>query len=319
VDDGLVLGRSKDKIEELLNAMCKEFKITSSIAKYYLGIEIERDRKSKKIRLTQTAYARTILKKFGMLDCNPAKTPMEQGVQLINNVDENGQYGSTANIPYRQIIGSLMYLAVSTRPDLSYVVGVLSRFLEQPSASHWITAKRVLKYIKGTLEVGITYNGNCDEKNRLVAFSDSDYASCVNTRKSTSGVILVINSGPVVWSSRKQSVVATSTTDAEYIAMCEAAKEVVWTRRLLDELRIYQGQATVIYCDNAAAKLLVENPVYHRRTKHIDVKFHYTREQIKNGLVEVKQVKSSNQLADFLTKNLSYSRFKFNCSLLGLL
>jgi len=319
VDDGLVLGRSKDKIEELLNAMCKEFKITSSIAKYYLGIKIERDRKSKKIRLTQTAYARTILEKFEMLECNSAKTPMEQGVQLINNVDENGQHESTANVPYRQIIGSLMYLAVSTRPDLSYVVGVLSRFLEQPSASHWLTAKRVLKYIKGTLEVGITYNGNCDEKNRLVAFSDSDYASCVNTRKSTSGVILIINGGPVVWSSRKQSVVATSTTDAEYIAMCEAAKEVVWTRRLLDELRIYQGQATVIYCDNAAAKLLVENPVYHRRTKHIDVKFHYTREQIKNGLVEVKHVESSNQLADFLTKNLSYDRFKFNCSLLGLL
>jgi len=103
------------------------------------------------------------------------------------------------------------------------VVGVLSRFLEQPSASHWTTAKNVLKYIKETLEVGITYNGNCDEKNRLVTFSDSDYASCVNTRKSTSGVILVINSGPVVWS--EQSVVATSTTDAEYIAMCEAAKE----------------------------------------------------------------------------------------------
>jgi len=99
--------------------MCKEFKITSSIAKYYLGIEIERDRKSKKIRLTQTAYARTILEKFGMLDCNPAKTPMEQRVQLINNVDENGQHGSIANVPYRQIIGSLMYFAVSTRPDLS--------------------------------------------------------------------------------------------------------------------------------------------------------------------------------------------------------
>lgn len=280
VDDGLLLGKSKIKIKKLLNEMRKEFDITSSIANYYLGIEIIHDRKSKTISLSQTAYIKTILEKFGMVNCNAVQTPMESGVQLIKNL-ENEQPGQIANVPYRQIVGSLMYLAVGTRPDLSYVVSVLNKFLEQPSSTHWTAAKRVLKYLKGTLNVGITYNGNCNQSNELIAFSDSDYASCPDTRKSTSGIVLMLNSGPVIWSSRKQSIVATSTTDAEYVAICEAAKEVVWTRRLLNELGIQQEQATVLYCDNMAAQLLAKNPVYHRRTKHVDVKFHYTREQVK--------------------------------------
>lgn len=181
-----------------------------------------------------------------------------------------------------------------------------------------MTAKRVLKYLKGTLNIGITFDGNCNQKNQLIAFSDSDYASCPDTRKSTSGIVLMLNNGPVIWSSRKQSIVATSTTDAEYVAMCETAKEVIWTRQLLEDLGINQKNATILHCDNVAAKLLIKNPVYHKRTKHIDVKFHYTREQVKNGLIEVQHIESSNQLADIFTKNLPRDKFKFNCSLLNL-
>jgi len=136
VDDGLILGRSKTKIEKLLNSMCQEFEITNSIAKFYLGIEINRDRDSRKIHLSQTAYIKTILEKFGMSDCNAVQTPMEPGTCLASNFDENGQPGPIADVPYRQIVGSLMYLAVATRPDLSYVVSVLSKFLERPSNTH---------------------------------------------------------------------------------------------------------------------------------------------------------------------------------------
>lgn len=132
--------------------------------------------------------------------------------------------------------------------------------------------------MKGTLDVSITYDGKCEQRNQILAYSDSDYASCPDTRKSHSSIVLMLNNGPIIWSSKKQSIVATSTTDAEYVAMCEATKEVVWTRRLLNELGIHQEKATILYCDNAAAQLLVENPVYHRRTKHVDIKFHYTRE-----------------------------------------
>lgn len=319
VDDGLILGRSKAKIQKLLDAMNDEFEITSSIAKYYLGIEINHDKRSKKIRLSQTNYTRAILEKFKMTNCNPVQTPMEPGTQLVSNYDENGQPGPIADVPYRQLIGSLMYLAVATRPDLSYAVSVLSKFLEQPSDAHWLSAKRVLKYLKGTLDMGITFDGNCDQKNQLVAYTDSDYASCPDTRKSTSGIVLMLNNGPVIWSSRKQSIIATSTTDAEYIAMSEAAKEVVWTRRLLNELGIHQEKATVLYCDNAAAKLLVENPVFHRRTKHVDIKFHYTREQTKNGSIKVKHIESCNQLADIFTKNLPRDKLKVNRSRLNLM
>lgn len=136
---------------------------------------------------------------------------------------------------------------MATRPDVSHVVSILSKFLEEPSTTHWNAAKRVLKHIKETLNVGITYDGNGNQKNQLIAFSDSDYASCPDTRESTSGIVLMLNTGPVIWSSRKQSIVATSITDAEYVAICEAAKEVVWIRGLLGELGILQEKATVLY------------------------------------------------------------------------
>lgn len=319
MDDGLIVGRSETEIKRLLDAMNKEFEITSSTAKYYLGIEIIRNKKLKKIFLSQKKYIKAVLDKFEMTYCKTACTPMEPGAILISNKDENGQPGPVANVPYRQIIGSLMHLAISTRPDISYAVSTLSQFLERPSNSHWLAAKRVLKYLKGIPDLGITFGGDCNLNNQLIAFSDSDCASCPNTRKSVSGIVLMLNNGPVAWSSRKQSIMATSTTDAEYVAMCEAAKEVVWTRRLLNELGIHQERATNLYCDNVAAKLLIENPAYHKRTKHIDIKFHYTREQVKNGLIKVNHIDSSNQLADILTKNLSRDKFKANCSLLKLM
>jgi len=174
-----------------------------------------------------------------MTDCNPIQTLMEPRIQLIDNVDEDGQPGQIADVSYRQIVGSLMYLAVGIRPNLSYVVSVLSQFLERPSNAHWLAAKRVLKCLKGTLNIGITFDGKCNQRNKLIAFSDSDFASCPNTRKSTSGVVLMLNNGSIIWLSRKQNIIATSTTEAEYVALCEAAKEVVWTRRLLNDLDIY--------------------------------------------------------------------------------
>lgn len=176
----------------------------------------------------------------------------------------------------------------------------------------------MLKYLCGTIEIGLTYDGKSEMKNQLIGYSDADYAACIDTRRSISGVILMLNNGPIIWSSRQQGIVATSTTNAEYIAAYEAAKEIVWTRQLLSNIGVKQEQ-TILNIDNVAAETLIKNPTFHKRTKHIDVKFHYTRELIKNSSIKVQHVKSSDQLADILTKSLTRAKFENNRKLINLL
>jgi len=311
VDDGLIIGNCKMKINELLKAMQQQFEITSSDATCYLGIEIIRNRETKTIRLVQTAYTKAILERFGMTDCNPIATPMDTSTTLTPNMNKD-----PINVPYRQLIGSLMYLAIATRPDLAYSVAILSRFLDSPTKEHWNAGKRVLRYLSNTTDIGITYGH--DKSDNLIAYSDADWANCVNTRRSTSGTILMLNGGPITWFSRKQGIVATSTTDAEYVAAHEAGKEIVWARRLLEEIGCEQKRPTTLYCDNAAAGKLITNPAFHRRTKHIDVKFHYTRKLIEDGIIDVKHVSSSGQLADILTKPKTRNSFEENRKQIGI-
>ncbi|KMQ87251.1 rna-dependent dna polymerase [Lasius niger] len=163
-----------------------------------------------------------------MTSCNSVATPADTSTTLKTSINEDPR-----NVLYRQLVGSLMYLAVVTRPDLAYTVATLSKFLDSPTDEHWNAGKRVLRYLAGTTDIGIMYGR--DRSTKLVAYSDADWANCVNTRRSTSGVVL-LNGGPVTWFSRKQGVVATSTTDAEYVAAHDAGKEIVWARRLLKKI-----------------------------------------------------------------------------------
>ena len=243
-----------------------------------------------------------------MADANPVATPAEPSMMKKN-------CGEAVDVPYRELVGSLMHLTVATRPDLAYIVSILSKYLENPSREHWTAAKRVLKYLAGTVDIGIVYGR--DDSNELVGYSDADYAACTESRKSISGVVLMLNGGPIAWLSRKQTVVATSTTDAEYVAAHDCAKEIVWTRRLLADIGCSQQEPTTLFCDNAAAQKLIDNPVYHRRTKHIDVKFHYTRDLVKNSELEVAHVCSELQLADIFTKPLTKDKFEKNRMLLN--
>lgn len=155
---------------------------------------------------------------------------MDTNVDIQANVDKEGKQLSEVNVPYRQLIRSLMYLShayLGTRPDIPLAVSKLSKYLANPSNEHWLLAKRVLRYLKGTVDLGIMFRSSTKGNNQLVAYSDADYVACLDTRKSTSGVMITINNGPVIWFSRKQGVIATSTTEAEYIAAHDAAKEVV--------------------------------------------------------------------------------------------
>ncbi|PKI62768.1 hypothetical protein CRG98_016867 [Punica granatum] len=210
--------------------------------------------------------------------------------------------GADVNPTYfKRIVGSLRYLT-STRPDLVYSVGLVSRLMESPKQSHLQAAKRILRYIKGTLDEGVFYSSSNDFQ--LVGFTDSDWGGDVGERKSTSGYVFSLGNGAFSWSSKKQQVVALSTAEAEYIAAAYCATQAIWLRQLLRELQLEQMKPTVIKCDNKSAIALAENPVFHGRSKHIDIKYHFIRALVKSGEIVLEFCKSEDQVADMFTKPL---------------
>ncbi|CAM8971492.1 unnamed protein product [Rhodiola kirilowii] len=188
--------------------------------------------------------------------------------------------------------------------------------MEFPAERHMLAAKKILRYLKGTIDYGIFYKRG--KVSKLIGFTDSDYAGDVNDRKSTSGFVFMMGSGAVSWSSKKQQIVSLSTTEAEFIAGASCACQAVWLRRILGELKFPQVEATAIYCDNNSAIKLSKNPVLHGRSKHIDVRYHFLRDLTKDGIVELMHCKSEDQIADILTKPLKIATFVKLRGLLGM-
>jgi hypothetical protein len=209
---------------------------------------------------------------------------------------------------YRSIIGSLRYLT-HTRPDITYAVGIASRFMEKPASDHLAVVKHILRYVKGTQSFGCFFRKKREAPMQLCGYSDSDHAGDVDDRKSTSGVIFYLNSSPVSWTSQKQKVVALSSCEAEYVAAASAACQGVWLRRLLASLTGVEAEQVTLKVDNESAIALIKNPVHHDRTKHIDIKYHYIRDCVENGSTVVEHVRTGDQLADILTKPLGRVKF----------
>lgn len=215
---------------------------------------------------------------------------------------------------YKQIVGSLMYLT-ATRPDVMFVVSFISRFMDCPTELHFQEAKRILRYLKGTIDFGVFYKKGGSEE--LIAYTDSDYARDLDDRKSTSGYVFMLSSGAVSWSSKKQPIVSLSTTEAEFITATSCACQAIWLRRILEALKNVQHDSTTIYCDNSSAIKLSKNPVMHGRCKHIDVRFHFLRELTKDGIVEMVHCSTQEQVADIMTKPLKLDAFLKMRDLLG--
>lgn len=199
-----------------------------------------------------------------------------------------------------------MYLT-TTRPDLMFVASIISRFMEQPTDLHLQATKRVLRYVKGTINYGIFYRRGGSEN--LVSYTDSDYAGDLDDRKSTSGYIFLLSSGAVSWSSKKQPIVALSTTEAEFVVAAYCTSQLVWMRRILEKLGHSQDGSTTMFCDNTSTIKLLKNPVMHGRCKHIDVRFHYLRDLAKEEVVELIHCGSREQVADIMTKPLKLDAF----------
>jgi hypothetical protein len=310
VDDTLAIASSTAELDALENDLCGEFEISVADGSFILGIHVQRDRKRRLIHLSQTALIDKVVKRFDQQNARPIATPMEHGT-VVSVADSPKTDEDKARVDvkrYGELIGSLQYLAQGTRPDIAFATSRLASVLNNPGVKHYEMGLRVVRYLNCTRTYGITLGG-LNSTVRLSGMSDSDFANCPDTRRSVSGYAFTLGHGAVSWSSRKQDIVTTSTCEAEYVAMCNATKEAIWLRSLLDEIGYKQEKSTLIAADNQGAIVLSEDQSNHTRTKHIDLRYHFVRERTLNGEVHFRYVKSCDNVADVFTKALPYSAF----------
>lgn len=265
-----------------------------------MGIKITRDRKNRRLWLSQEKYIERVLAWFNMNNAKPVSIPLANHFKLSKRScpSSKEEIGEMSSVPYSSAVGSLMYAMVCTRPDIAHAVGKVSRFLSNPGKEHWEAVKWILRYLKGTIKLCLCYGG---ADPILEGYTDADMAGDLDSRKSTSGFIFTFAGGAVSWQSRLQKCVALSTTEAEYIAAAEAGKEMLWLKRYLQEFGIKQKEYKV-HCDSQSALDLSKNSMYHSRTKHIDIRYHWIREVKDRQLLKLVKIHTKENPADMLTK-----------------
>jgi len=300
VDDILITGNDHASIVDTKKFLHSQFNLKDlGNLKYFLGIEVSASKKG--IFICQRKYALEIIEDVGLLGAAPINTPMERGLKLSDQ-------GVLLKEPskYRRLVGRLIYLTVS-RPDITYAVHVLSRFMHEPRKLHMEAALRVVRYLKGAPGQGLFFSSNNDF--RLRAYCDSDWAGCPLTRRSTTGYCVFLGPSLISWRSKRQKTVSLSSAEAEYRAMTGACCELTWLRQLLKDLGLIHHEAALLFCDNKAALHIAANPVFHERTRHIEMDCHFIRDKIQDGSVITRYVSSTHQLADILTKSLGKESF----------
>jgi histone deacetylase 1/2 len=311
-DDIIVASSSQAATNALLRNLERDFALKDlGDLHYFLGIEVKRQ--GGDLLLKQERYATEVLQRVNMMDCKAVATPLPSSEKL--SLYDGEKLGPQDSTRYRSIVGALQYLTL-TRPDISFAVNKVCQFLHSPTTVHWLAVKRILRYLKGSLSLGLRI---CKSTSMLIsAFSDADWAGCPDDRRSTGGFAVYLGPNLISWSARKQSTVSRSSTEAEYKALANAAAEVMWVRKLLNELGIPHPTAGRLWCDNIGATYLTANPVFHARTKHIEIDFHFVREQVARKLLDVRFIHSGDQVADGFTKPLSerlLAKFRDNLNL----
>lgn len=304
VDDILIICKNADSATAVKSVLMKIFDIRDlGEAVLFLGMEIIRSRADGTLKIVQRRMVDDLITKYGLHDAKIKATPLSPSIKLSKT--QSGAELDKTQFGYSELVGSLMYLAVCTRPDIAYPVGALARYMSNPSIEHWNAAKGVLRYLAGTSDFGIIFGNGFRE---LIGYCDADYAGDIDTRRSTTAYAFVMNGGVVSWSSRLQPTVAVSTAEAEYMAAAAAVKEALWFRRLLQELGVVT--ATVhINCDNQGAIKLLKHPIASVRSKHIDVIYHFARERVARREVHFDYISTDKMIADCLTKPLSEGHF----------
>jgi hypothetical protein len=309
VDDIVITGDDADEIAHLKGHLAQEFEVKDlGNLRYFLGIEVSRGPKG--ILLSQQKYVLDLLQEAGMLGCRPATTPIEPNHRLISDMGKPVDRES-----YQRMVGKLIYLS-HTRPDIAYAVSTVSQFMHDPRSSHMDVVTRILRYLKGCPGKGLlyTHHGNL----QVECYTDADWAGSLDDRRSTSGYCTFVGGNLVSWRSKKQTVVARSTAEAEFRSMAHGVCEVLWMRILLMELGLFKCTPLMLYCDNKAAIDIANNPVQHDRTKHVEIDRHFIKEKLESGIICMPYVNSSNQVADILTKGLPEKYFSIFSSKMGL-
>ncbi len=300
VDDIVLASSNLELIKKVKADIGSRFQVKDlGEASYFLGMELTRDRQAGWLKVAQTRYITELAERFGLQDAKPAPTPMSHSIELEVANDEKPAMPNGTE--YRALIGGLMYLVVCTRPDIAYAVCALARYSQAPTLEHWNAAKRILRYLYGTRTMGLCYNKH--SSGEVTGYADADWGGCVNTRKSTTGYVFVRNGGAISWQSKLQDVVALSSVEAEYIAASEATKEAVWLRRMMDDFG-YGMRRVQMHGDNQGTLSLIKNNQISRRTKHIDIRYHFVRSRVEAGDVTFQYCATENMLADIFTKPL---------------
>ena len=327
VDDILLAATDREFMDNTKARLSALYKMRDlGQASSILGIRIERDRKRRTITLSQQSYIESVLDKYGFTESSPKATPMSHSARLTATDPHDDtpiprfEISPGIMVTYPQIVGSLMYAMMGTRPDLAYTVGVLGRYAANPKRCHWNAAKRVLRYLRGTSSYGLTYEGSKVSLDMdFHGFSDADWSGDSDTSRSTSGFVFISNGAAIGWSSKRQSMVALSTTESEYIGLSLAGQHLMWLRTFFSELGHPQMQPTPLYCDNEAAIILSKDAQFRSRTKHIDRKYHFIRDDIvaKKRAV-IFHVSTHDQVADIMTKALSEEKHNKFVKCMGL-
>src|ERR1051325_9452532 len=320
VDDILLIGNDVRYLTDIKNWLATQFQMKDlGEAQYILGIQIVRNRKNRVLAMSQATYIDKMLSRYKMQNSKRGALPFRHGIHLSQTQCPKTPQDveDMRRIPYASAVGSLMYAMLCTRPDICYAVGIVSRYQSTPGYEHWTAVKNILKYLRRTRDYMLIYG-----KGDLIlqGYTDSDFQTDIDSRKSTSGSVFILNKGAIVWRSIKQSCIADSTMEAEYVAACEAAKEAVWLRKFLIDLEVVPDMQLPItlYCDNSGAVANSKEPRSHKRGKHIERKYHLIREIVHRGDVIVTQIPSADNHADPFTKPLTAKVFEGHLESLGL-
>lgn len=310
VDDIILTGDDKSEMLSIKGKLAAEFELKDlGNLRYFLGMEVARNETG--ISVSQRKYTLDLLSETGLLGCRPVETPMDPNVKLeIKDGDPPVDKGR-----YQRLVGKLIYLSY-TRPDIAFAVSCVSQFMHSPSELHLQAVYRILKYLKGTPGLGLffrktTYRG-------INLFTDADWAGSVEDRRSTSGYCSFVWGNLVTWRSKKQSVVARSSAEAELRSLALGICEGLWLNLLLEELGLKIEVSVSTYCDNKAAISMSQNPVHHDRVKHVEIDRHFIKEKVDNGILKVQYISTTEQTADILTKPLFKPIFEKFIGKLGL-
>jgi hypothetical protein len=275
--------------------------------KYCLGLEVCRDRPNRILRITQEKYIRDIIARFGMTGSKPVSTPIDTS----SNTPPEIKVKDMSTVPYRSAVGSIMYVMKGTRPDIAAAFSYVSKYLENPAWKHWMAVKRIFRYLEGTLSHGIVYGGSGRKDLILEGYTDSDWGSDSDDRRSISGNVFKLYGGPISWQSKKQQTVALSSTEAEYMATSLATQETIWLRQLLEDLTFKQTSATTLFEDNKGCISLSKDSTDHTRTKHIDIRHHFIREKVLSEEIKLVYINTKENQADLLTKGIPRVQFEY--------